>query len=43
MRAEESGESECRTVMVQIGVELRQHYPTRKRAYFRMVFQHEIT
>jgi RNA-directed DNA polymerase len=43
MRAEESGESKCCPVMGRIGIEdvERRHYPTRKRADFRMVLPHE--
>ena len=40
-RVMEDGESECRFVMNRIGVEHKQHDPTRKRADFRLVFHHE--
>lgn len=38
----ESGKSECRPVMGWIGIERKRHHPARKRADFRMVFDHEI-
>lgn len=37
VRVEEFGKSESRFVMKRIGVERNRHYPTRKRADFRMV------
>ena len=44
LRVEEDGGSECRAVMVRIGVALsEEHHPTRKRADFRLVFPHEST
>src|SRR5215208_300378 len=40
-RVQEAGQSERWTVMVQIGVEQKQHHPTRKRAHFPLVSPHE--
>jgi hypothetical protein len=44
LRVREDGERECRSVIDRIGVALHEeHYPTRKRANFRLVFPHENT
>lgn len=43
MRVEESGGSEGLSVMEWIGIERKRHYPTRKRADFRMVFLYKRT
>jgi RNA-directed DNA polymerase len=43
LRVKEDGKSESRAVMGRIGVERKQHHPTRKRADFHQVFHHEIT